>query len=112
MSLEAKMLKNIVLGLQHHASTCPMPPRAVLLNPGNYELFGWDEIKGVPVEPSDQVAPERFRIDCDGSANGIEEAVEQFTATPIEAPQVVPVGPAEPSLPADPFPRYVPDTDR
>ncbi len=107
MSLKAKMLENIVLGIKHHASTCPMPPNAVLLNPGNYELFGWDEIMGVRVEPSDQVAPERFRIDCDGSANGIEEAVEQFVARPVEVPQVVPVGPDGPS---EPFPRYVPDT--
>jgi hypothetical protein len=112
MSLEAKMLKNIVRGIDHHAATCPMPPRAVLLNPGNFELFGWDEIKGVPVEPSDSVAPERFRIDCSGSANGIEEAVEEFIAKPVEAPEFAPVGPGEPELPTDPFPRYVPDTGR
>ncbi|MBJ7348747.1 MAG: hypothetical protein JHC87_09280 [Thermoleophilaceae bacterium] len=93
-----------------------MPPNKVLLNPGNYELFGWDQIKGVPVEPSDQVPPERFRIDCDGSANGIEEAMEQFMPAPQEVPQVVPVGPSGPfetpfrpsvddldDLPIDPF---------
>lgn len=105
------MLENVVLGLKHHAATCPVAPRAVLLNPGNYELFGWDEIMGVPVEPSDQVLPERFRIACDGSANGIEEAVEQFMEQPVEVPQVVPVGPSDPGLPSDPFPRYVPNTD-
>lgn len=102
------MLENIVLGIKHHNGTCPMPPRAVLLNPGNYELFGWDEIMGVPVEPNDQVAPERFRIDCDGSANGIEEAVEDFLGQPAEAPQFVPVGPSGPS---EPFPTYVPKPD-
>lgn len=102
------MLENVVLGIKHHAASCPLPPRAVLLNPGNHELFGWDEIMGVPVEPSDQVAPERFRIDCEGSANGIEEALEVFAPSPVEVPQVVPVGP---SGPTEPFPTYVPNPD-
>jgi hypothetical protein len=93
MSLEAKMLENIVAGLAHHDATCPMPARAVLLNPGNFELFGWDEVKGVPVEPSDSVAPERFRIDCSGSASGIEDALEDFIVTPRELPVESPAVP-------------------
>jgi len=101
-SLEAQMLKNIHTGLQHHDATCPMPPRAVLLNPGNFELFGWDEILGVPVEPSDSVAPERFRIDCSGSAFGVEGAVEEFVVKPVEIPVTDPVGPV-PMLPTVPF---------
>lgn len=100
MSLEAKMLENIVAGLAHHDATCPMPARAILLNPGNYELFGWDEIKGVPVEPSDRVAPERFRIDCSGSADGIEEAIEEFIATPREIPVEAPAQPVPAITPA------------
>lgn len=93
MSLDAKMLKNIVAGLAHHDATCPMPARAVLLNPGNFELFGWDEIKGVPVEASDNVAPERFRIDCSGSASGIEDVLEEFIVTPRELPVGAPAQP-------------------
>lgn len=94
------MLENIVKGLAHHDATCPMPPRAVLLNPGNHELFGWDEIKGIPVEPSDSVAPERFRIDCSGSAFGVEDAVEEFVIQPVELPVESPLEPVPAITPA------------
>ena len=94
-SLEAEMLAFIRRGLDHHNSSCPMPARAILLNPGNHELFGWDELWGVPVIADERVAPKRFRIDCDGSAFGIEEEISEAIATeaPAERPLVVPVGP-------------------
>ena len=99
-SLEAEMLQFITEGLRHHDQTCPMPAQAILLNPGNYELFGWDDVKGIPVIADERVAPKRFRIQCDGSAFGIEEVVEEFVDArpPVEQPQVVPVpaGPIEP----------------
>jgi hypothetical protein len=96
-SLEAEMLEFIRRGLDHHAASCPMTPRAILLNPGNFDLFGWDELWGIPVLPDDRVAPKRFRIDCDGSAFGIEEEVADYVGveTPAEQPLVVPVGPGE-----------------
>jgi hypothetical protein len=93
-SLEAEMLAFIRAGLDHHNASCPMTPRAILLNPANHELFGWDELWGVPVLPDDRVAPKRFRIDCDGSAFGIEDEIAE--ATPAEAPAeplVIPAGP-------------------
>jgi hypothetical protein len=97
MSLEAEMLAFIRAGLDHHNGSCPMPAKAILLNPGNYELFGWDELWGVPVMPDDRVAPKRFRIDCDGSAFGIEDEVEQTIEqqTPAQQPMIVPIGPRE-----------------
>jgi hypothetical protein len=64
VSLEAEMLAHIKAGVDHHNATCPMPARAILLNSGNYELFGWDEVCGLPVEPRDEIQPKRFRIDC------------------------------------------------
>ncbi len=93
-SLEAEMLEFIRRGVDHHAETCPMAPRAILLNPGNHELFGWDELWGIPVLPDDRVAPKRFRIDCDGSAFGIESEVAEMIRTeqPVELP-MAPVGP-------------------
>jgi hypothetical protein len=96
-SLEAEMLAFIRAGLDHHNETCPMTPKAILLNPGNHELFGWDELWGIPVLADDRVAPKRFRIDCDGSAFGIEDEVAQEIAarTPVEQPLVVPLGPRE-----------------
>ncbi len=85
------MLAAIRKGLDHHASSCPLAPRAILLNPGNHELFGWDELWGIPVLADDRVAPKRFRVDCDGSAFGIEEEVADVIAAESE-----PVGPAVP----------------
>lgn len=87
------MLENIVAGLAHHDATCPMAPRAVLLNPADHAEFDWDEIKGIPVESSDAVTPKRFRIDCSGSAHGVEEAVEQFVVEPVELPVEAPATP-------------------
>jgi hypothetical protein len=95
MSLEAEMLAFIRAGLDHHNQTCPMTPKAILLNPGNHELFGWDELWGIPVLADERVAPKRFRIDCDGSAFGIEEEVAEAIAgeRETERPLVVPTGP-------------------
>jgi len=95
VSLEAEMLAFIRGGLDHHNATCPMPAQAILLNPGNHELFGWDELWGIPVIPDDRVPPKRFRIQCDGSAFGIEEEVEALTSEPVRRePVEVPSGPA------------------
>jgi hypothetical protein len=93
-SLEAEMLEFIRRGLDHHALSCPLAPRAILLNPGNHELFGWDELWGIPVLADDRVAPKRFRIDCDGSAFGIEAEISDAIA--VEQPLVVPAGPGLP----------------
>jgi hypothetical protein len=98
-SLEAEMLAHVKRGLDHHASTCPLAPRAILLNPGNHELFGWDELWGIPVLPDDRVAPKRFRIDCDGSAFGIEEEIEQEIS--VGEPLVVPAYPGLPARPGE-----------
>ena len=96
-SLEAQMLEFIRRGIDQHAQTCPMTPRAILLNPGNHELFGWDELWGIPVLADDRVAPKRFRIDCDGSAFGLEDEVADYVGVedPAQQPLVIPVGPRE-----------------
>ena len=92
-SLEAEMLEFIRRGLDHHASPVRWRRRAILLNPGNYELFGWEELWGIPVLADDRVAPKRFRIDCDGSAFGIEEELREAVAA--TAPLVIPSAPRE-----------------
>ncbi|PZR66255.1 MAG: hypothetical protein DLM63_09890 [Solirubrobacterales bacterium] len=86
-----------------------MTPKAILLNPGNHELFGWDELWGIPVLPDERVAAKRFRIDCDGSAFGIEEEVaEEITRRePIE----VPVAPGLPAAPLTPGWPGIPQRD-
>jgi hypothetical protein len=95
-TLEAEMLAFVRRGLDHHAKSCPLAPRAILLNPGNFELFGWDELWGVPVLPDDRVAPKRFRIDCDGSAFGIEAEIADAVST--GEPLVVPAYPGGPGI--------------
>ena len=90
-SLEAEMLEFIRRGLDHHAQSCPLAPKAILLNPGNHELFGWDELWGIPVLADERVAPKRFRIDCDGSAFGIEQELQE--TAPASEPLVIPSGP-------------------
>ncbi len=97
MSLETEMIANIRAGLAHHDATCPMPARAILLNSGNYELFGREELFGLPLEPRDDIPPKRFRIDCPGSAFGIEDEIEDFVEE--EAPLVVPSVPGTPGAP-------------
>jgi hypothetical protein len=83
MSLEAEMLAHIKAGVEHHNATCPMPARAILLNAGNYELFGWTELFGLPIEPRDDIPPKRFRIDCPGSAWKIEDEIAEAVGEPI-----------------------------
>jgi hypothetical protein len=106
-SLEAEMLASIRRGIDHHAQSCPLTPKAILLNPGNHELFGWDELWGIPVLADDRVAPKRFRIDCDGSAFGIESEIAETLR--VGEPLVVPVAPGGPSEVDAPGEWRVPD---
>lgn len=87
MSIEAKMLENIVKGLAQHDASCPMPAQAILISHFDRERFDWEDVAGVAVVADDDVQPERFRIQCEGSARGIEDALEEF----IEAPELIPV---------------------
>jgi hypothetical protein len=90
VDLEQEMLARIKLAVEHHNATCPMPARAILLNSGNYELFGRDELFGLRLEPRDDIPPKRFRIDCPGSAYGIENEIEEMVNEPISVPVTAP----------------------
>jgi len=91
---ESKNLAAIRAALDHHNADCPVPANAILLNPVDHELMGWDELWGLPVLPDERVATKRVRIQCDGSAFGIEDQVADAVSSPNELPVVVPVGPA------------------
>ena len=98
MGLEQEMLAFIKAGLEHHDAICPMPAQAILLNRGNYELFGRTELFGLPLVPRDDIPPKRFRIECEGSASGIEDEIaealgEPITITPAEEEQAIPLPP-------------------
>ncbi|HEU4978054.1 MAG TPA: hypothetical protein VFT42_04100 [Solirubrobacteraceae bacterium] len=94
---ESKNLAAIRAALDDHNANCPVPANAILLNPVDHELMGWDELWGLPVLPNDRVPPKRVRIDCDGSAHGIEDEIAEAIVqeTPAEVPMIIPVGPRE-----------------
>lgn len=79
------MLAHVAAGIAHHDETCVMPARAILLNADNYELLGWTEVFGLPVEPRDDIPPKRFRVDCPGSAYGIENEITESVTEPLVA---------------------------
>lgn len=94
---ESKNLGAIRAALDHHNATCPVPANAILLNPVDHGLIGWDELWGLPVLADERVPTKRVRIQCDGSAFGIEDELTEAIAreAPAETPIVVPIGPGE-----------------
>ncbi len=72
---ESKNLAAIRAALDQHNDSCPVAANAILLNPVDHELIGWDELWGLPVISDERVPTKRVRIQCDGSAFGIEEEV-------------------------------------
>ena len=95
---ESKNLAAIRAALDQHNDSCPVPANAILLNPVDHELIGWDELWGLPVLADERVPTKRVRIQCDGSAFGIEDEVADAVAReePIVIPVVVPPGRADP----------------
>ena len=96
-SFESKNLGAIRAALDAHNDSCPVPANAILLNPVDKGLIGWDELWGLPVLADDRVPTKRVRIQCDGSAFGIEDEVADAVSRdePIVIPVVVPMGPGE-----------------
>ena len=76
---EVVNLLAIRAGLDQHNRTCPVPARAILLNPMDHGLLGWDDLWGLPVLPDDRVKVKHFRIDCEGSAADIERELSDLT---------------------------------
>lgn len=64
VGLETEILEHIQAAWEAHAAECDQPPKAILLNQGNYELIGWDEVLGLPVLPDGRLDPMRFRLLC------------------------------------------------
>lgn len=64
MEIEIEILEGIRVAWEEHARECEQPPKAILLNQGNYELIGWDEVLGLPVLPDGRLDPMRFRLLC------------------------------------------------
>jgi hypothetical protein len=64
VELQIEMLLNTRAALDEHDKTCDSEAKAILLNPGNFDLIGWNEVFGLPVLPDDRVEPMRARVLC------------------------------------------------
>jgi hypothetical protein len=74
VEIELEMLMNIRGALEDHESgSCGSEPKAILMNPGNFELIGWDEVFGLPVLPDPRVGPMRARLVCGAGRAGFCE---------------------------------------
>jgi hypothetical protein len=74
IEFEIEMLATIRAELDRHGDECSRKPKAILLNPANHELLGWDEVLGLPILPSDRAEPMRARLVCGtGRAGRCEE---------------------------------------
>jgi hypothetical protein len=78
----------------HNAGVCPRPATAILLNPADHERLGINKLWGLPVSACEKQRLHFVRIQCDGSAWGVEDELERYVRTP-EKPEPVPVAPNE-----------------
>ena len=72
----------IRIGIDRHNSKCPVPAEAILMNPVDHTLMGYLRLWGVPVLPDPSVPTKRFRIQCEGSAEGIEDELGAYLGEP------------------------------
>jgi hypothetical protein len=93
-SAEAKNLEAISRAIDQHNQNCPFPASEVRMNPFECERLGWEEIRGLPIVPDDNLGTGSFRIICsrDQEGEGIEEA--EALGIPIEV--AVPGTPEKP----------------
>jgi hypothetical protein len=90
-SAEAKNLEAISKAIDQHNSSCAYPAAEVRMNPFEVERLGWQEIRGLPVVPDEEIGTGRFRIVCSGDMDGggLEEVEavgqELETVSPIQS---------------------------
>lgn len=73
MTLDVEILTNVGSALVEHDQECDQPVKAVMLNPGNHGLLGWDELYGLPVLSDPAVDPKRFKLVCGAGRAGTYE---------------------------------------
>lgn len=78
---EVVNLAAIRAALDSHNSSCQTPARAILLNPVDHGLLGWEELWGLPVLPDDRVKVKHGRIDCEAH----DWQVEEVAVEPVDA---------------------------
>lgn len=75
---EALNLVAMRIALDRHNVRCPLPAQGILLNPVDHDLLGWERLWGLPVQPDARVATRRVRVACEGSADNVEEELEEL----------------------------------
>ncbi|MEK6251641.1 MAG: hypothetical protein AABM43_06825 [Actinomycetota bacterium] len=70
MEIEIEMLLNIRSALADHDENCDSEAKAILMNPGNFDLIGWVEVLGLPVLPDERVEPKMARVLCGVGTGG------------------------------------------
>lgn len=78
----------------HNGGGCPRPATAILLNPDDHERLGIGKLWGLPVSACEKQRPHFVRIQCDGSAWGVEDELEKYVNAP-EKPEGSPIAPNE-----------------
>ncbi|HEX7060286.1 MAG TPA: hypothetical protein VF176_10595 [Solirubrobacterales bacterium] len=68
--MEIQAVLNIRAAIGKHGDRCEREPKAILLNPANYDLLGLVEVLGLPVLPDDDVPVMRVRIHCGVGVGG------------------------------------------
>jgi len=91
---EAKNLEAISKAIDQHNSNCPFPATEVRMNPFEVERLGWEEIRGLPIVPDENLGTGSFRIIC--SRDHDEEGIEEAEALGIPIEVAVPADPAKP----------------
>ncbi len=74
MEVALNLLESIRDAWERHDDECEKATHVLLLNPGNFEMLGWDEVLGLPVLPDPEVEPMRCRVVCgaDGRAGELD----------------------------------------
>lgn len=70
MSSTASNLEAISKAIDLHDGSCDFPAVAVAMNPYEAERLGWDEIRGLPIEPDPNIGTGRLRIVCEQDRTG------------------------------------------
>jgi hypothetical protein len=68
--MDIQSVLNIRAAIEQHAERCGRAPKAILLNPANFDLLGLIEVLGLPVLPDDRVPIMRVRIHCGAGRGG------------------------------------------
>jgi len=89
-SPEAKNLEAISKAIDQHNANCPFPAAEVRMNPFEVERLGWEEIRGLPVVPDEEIGTGRFRIVCSRDVD--DAGLEEVEAVGQELQTVAPTG--------------------